>query len=286
MTTGSPKVPPRDRSQKVQAAIKRLREAHESGKLLLEACPFGRTDRENTMVAEARKHRVNLDTAYKLRVFARDYTNSQLDALCNLCEVHGRALGFTFVTKFLTLHNRATRAEFQKEVIVNGWSMIETKLALTARYGRQALHGMAGKRPRIGSPEDLLADVATKCIWWERLARMLGNESRKMATETTLSLANIPSEIRTPFRKVVAWIEQLKDAVDEYLKASRRRSQAPRRQNVRRSRPDDQQGATHQGKGQRGRKRAIASTDAKMDKGRRRRPNTRSHGLVEGSGIL
>jgi len=217
------------------------------------------------MVAEARKHRVNLDTAYKLRVFARDYTNSQLDALCKLCEVHGRALGFTFVTKFLTLHNRATRAEFQKEVIVNGWSMIETKLALTARYGRQALHGMAGKRPRIGSPEDLLADISTKCIWWQRLGKTLRDTSGTTA-ETTLSVANIPDEIRGPFKKAVELITQLKDAADEYLKANRRGREAPDRQNVRRGRPDDQQGATHQGKGQRGRKRAIASTDAKMDK--------------------
>ena len=217
--------PSRDSSQKVQAAIRRLRAAHKIGKQLFQACPFDRPDRQNTMVAEAKRHRVNLDTAYKLRVFAHEkkgYTGSELNTLCRLCEEHGRALGFTFVVKFLTIHNKTERTKFQEETIANGLSLIQVRLTLAARRGSQALHGLAGKRPKIRDLDDFLADVAGKCVWWQRLHKMLEDSFRDLSKGSTLSLADIPVDIRKPFKNAVQSIERLKDAVTVYLDASRR----------------------------------------------------------------
>ena len=220
MATAPPKAPPRDFPLKVQAAIKRLRDAHARGKLLLEVCPFGRSDRENTMVAEAKKHRVNLDTAYKLRAFAderRGYTDRQLEVLCDLCEIHGRALGVSFVIKFVTIHNKTERAKFQQETIVKGWSLIQVRLTLAARRGSQALHGLAGKRPKIRDLDDFLADVAAKCVWWQRLHKMLADSSRDPSEGSALSLATIPGAIRGPFESAVESIKQLDAALKKRL---------------------------------------------------------------------
>jgi hypothetical protein len=177
------------------------------------------------MVAEAKKHRVNLDTAYKLRGFADEkggYTDRQLDDLCNLCKVHNRALGFSFVIKFLTIHNKTERAKFQQEAITKGWSLIQVRLALAARRGSKALHGLAGKRPKLNNLDDLLADLTSKCVWWQRLHKMLDDRTHDPPNASTLSLDTIPAKLRRLFESAVESIGQLKDAVTVYLVASRR----------------------------------------------------------------
>ena len=104
------------------------------------------------MVAEANRLRVNLDTAYKLRVFAdpkKGYTDLQLGALCMLCETNGRALGFSFVVKFLTIHNKIKRAKFQRDAITEG-----SELDPGEAGARCALRAASITRAGWQAPED------------------------------------------------------------------------------------------------------------------------------------
>jgi len=176
------------------------------------------------MTAEAKRLRVNVDTVYKMRVFAdskKGYDAERLKELCRLCERYGRALGFSFVVKFLTIHNKAERARFQKKVIAKGMSLIQVKLALAVRYGRRKLHGQQGKRPKIDDLADLLGAIDAKCIWWRRLDEMLSRDSAGRVQHVGLSLQDIPATIRDCFKNAVTAIDLLEKAVKSYLDVSR-----------------------------------------------------------------
>ena len=106
-----------DPSHEVQAAIRRLRDAHALGKWLLAAYPIGETFGQGAMRREAEKRGVNTEVLYKARVFAHEkkgYTDKELDSLCQACRQHRRALGFAFITKFVTISDKRQRAAFQK----------------------------------------------------------------------------------------------------------------------------------------------------------------------------
>jgi hypothetical protein len=87
------------------------------------------------------------------------------------------------------------------------------KLALTARYGHRR---QAGKRPKIKNLQDLLAELSTKTIWWRRLGKMLGGRPRDQSRQASLSLADIPDEIRGFFTRAVKAIGRLEEALKEH----------------------------------------------------------------------
>ena len=224
----------RDPEQKVQAAVSQLKKHHKKAKLLLKSHPYGKKKpRQKTIAAEAAKRRVSVDTIYKLRAFGdanRGYTDEELDTLCKLCERHGCALRFSLVPKLLTIHDKDERAKIQEEAIIEGWSVSRMKRELATRRGRRKT---AGNRTKVDNLTELLAVLATKSIWWRRLAEMLTDRTEKQGESARVSLADIPDDIRKPFIEAVKWVKKLEDAVEKRLNASpQRQSQASSRTSI------------------------------------------------------
>ena len=149
-----------------------------------------------------------------LRSTERGYSPKELDRLCNACKTHHRALGFSFITKLLTVHDPAERNCAQRQVFKERLSLIALELRLTARYGHRR---QAGKRPKISSADDLLADLSIKTIWWRRLNETLTVEPVDQSGDESLTVEDIPEDIRGPFDKAVKAIGRLETAVKRHL---------------------------------------------------------------------
>ena len=220
----------RDPAEKVQAAIKELRNIHAEGKDILKSYPFGRKSRKKTMVAEARERGFSHEVVYKWRVFADPnlgYTDDELNALCGLCKELGVALGASFIPKFLTIRDKAERAEFQRRAISGRWTIRRVMQELLLRYGNRR---KAGGRHKILSTEDLLTELRSKAIWWRRLYKMLARKSGKQVRSAGLSRDDIPGGIQEPLKQAVRAIKKLENAVTRHLDQLRKEPEKSRAQ--------------------------------------------------------
>jgi hypothetical protein len=151
-----------------------------------------------------------------MRVFAdeeKGYSRRELDELCAECLAYNRPLGFSFIVKFLTITEKRERACFQRETIRNDWSLIRVKHELVARYGRRR---RGGKRPAIPKTvKELLADLETKCIGWQRLIAVLHSDSNP--DTSGLRWQDLPQEVQKRLERAAKAVDGLRDAIAENL---------------------------------------------------------------------
>ncbi len=213
---------------KVRQARQALRDAHVIGRQILAACPRDSTNYgKRAIELAAAKYGLNPDTARKYRAYAdpqTGYTHDEVDAICALCERHDRALGVSFLFRFLTIHDRRQRNAFQRRAIAGGWSMTEVDVELLKQFGRRR---RAGRRPRIpGQLPALLAEMQTRAIYWRRLVETLRDEPQ--VGRDRLGWTDLPANIQRLLSEVATALEKLERATERQLVAAQA-SGRPRR---------------------------------------------------------
>lgn len=200
----------------VWKAVEALLKKHQQGLDLLADYPIGQTYGSKAIKTVADEWGINEDTLRKMRVFAdeeKGYSHRELDELCAECLAYDCPLGFSFIVKFLTITEKRQRARFQRETIRNGWSLIRVKHEFVARYGRRS---EGGKRPAIPKTvKELLADLDTKCIGWQRLIAVLRSDGGP--TISGLRWQDLPEEVQRKLAQTEKAIEELRNALAKHL---------------------------------------------------------------------
>lgn len=146
MTKRTEKTTQADPRSEVLAAIADLKAGYKIGRGILKR--FG--DR-----AEHGGHQIDVvakqcgrsaDSLRKLRQFALVYSEAELNALCKLCRDNRRALGISFVYRFVAIKDKRKRAAFQRRAVVEHWgySRLVRELRATFAHGHRR-----GRQPQL-----------------------------------------------------------------------------------------------------------------------------------------
>jgi hypothetical protein len=202
-------------SKEVAAAIAALQDYHARGGQLLRDFPVGTPVQE-----DAQRQGMNIDYLRAMRKFGdkkRGYTVAELKKLCGRCRKYHRALGFSYVVRFLSISDRTKRGRFERDVIQRGWSCARMDMELLARFGRQRQSGRTVQDVRTVS--ELLVTLESRCIQWSRLERQLLKWSGKGARPVKWS--KVPANVRGQFLAVANSAKELQRIVASRLQRSR-----------------------------------------------------------------
>ena len=158
-------------SPKVQKAMERLWEAYEVGKQIAENCPMGGRYRAGLIEGEAKRHRVNPDTARKLRQLVSPeyggFTKSQLDDLVSLCEKRDYAVAISTLFRLFPVPRQGgERKRFLDEIVEGCWKRARVAAEIRRRYESQR---PGDHVPRIaGAFDDALVELQEKAFHFRR----------------------------------------------------------------------------------------------------------------------
>ena len=126
-----------------EEAVKLLRNYYQLGTELRRFFPSN--DRHmGYMVEFTRKFGVSRHTAYKAMAFATQFSDADLEELCNKRDSNGNPLSWAQVIQLLSL-KRKDRQRLLKLTVKNGWSSRQLIAEIKSMYGRES--GTHGGRP-------------------------------------------------------------------------------------------------------------------------------------------
>ena len=214
---------PKDDWPDVQAAVRRLREAHRIGRRILDEAGSRAEYGQHRVLDVAREHSFGEEAGRNLRRFAAMYSKAELDHLCGLCRDHRRALGLWSAFKFLTIPYRPSRQAFARDAIAGHWSHARIERELRHRYHRESTP--RGRKPRLpesqGEALVLIAEMSNGFIRW---AAQLDQER---------GTGWLPKRVGTDLAQAIGMLKSLQKSVNSALA----RSQAEQAGKSHRSRP-------------------------------------------------
>lgn len=212
--------PLRDPETAVTKAIDELRRAYKVGQILRELghrAAWGK----HQIRDKAAEHGYSEETGRCLRQFAKVYRETDLNRLCNLCKRHGRALGISWVVKFVTIKKRQDRRKIEQEAILGHWTHVRLERELRHRFRRE--RGHRGRKPKLPSAKiEALEQTREMAYTFVRFATRLQDERRKWLSD----------QVEKDLSQAVAALESLQASTARSLA----RSQAGQAGKARRSR--------------------------------------------------
>jgi len=214
------------RKQKVEGAIKVIKDFHALGLSLPEKQDHKDTYDQDIIKTEAEKKGINGDTLRKARQFADPedgYSARELKELVKLIrEVQLNkddklaVFSKTHIIRLVSVPKR-WRLSLQKKAIEEGWSTAKLETEIATRYGTRRAGGRKGHVPRdtIG----LLTQIEKLCETWRRwLAEVTPEATEDDAEPEHAMLADLPKAIQKQVRSVGAAFAELQKDVTEELK--------------------------------------------------------------------
>lgn len=217
------------RKQKVEGAIKAIKDFHTLGVSLPEKQDHKDAYDQGTIEAEAKKKGISGDTLRKARQFAdpkEGCTASELRELVKFIrEVQPdqddklAVFSKTHIIRLVSVPKRR-RLSLQKKAIEEGWSTAKLETEIATRYGTRRSGGRKGHVPRdaIG----LLTQIEKMCETWRRwLAEVTPDATEDDADVEHAMLAELPKAIQQQVRSVGAGLAELQKSVTAELKTRR-----------------------------------------------------------------
>jgi hypothetical protein len=172
---------PKDPWPAVQAAIRKLREAHKIGRRILDEAGLRAEYGKHGVREIAKEYSLGEEGGRNLRRFAATYSKDELDQLCGLCRDHRRSLGIWSAFKFLTIPDRRKREAFAKDAIAGHWSYTRIERELRHRFNRESRP--RGRKPRLPDSQGAaIVQIAELSNGFVRFAMRLQNERPEWLT--------------------------------------------------------------------------------------------------------
>ena len=165
----------------LNAAIQRLRNAHDIGRELAEKIELGAGGKQakdgqlTQAIKGVRKRwrgKISGELARKMISFSKKYSDKQLQTLIDQCRKHEHAPEFGLIIRLLPVTDKKLRNKLQLSAIRNAWS----KQNLEAELQRQKPKGQLldkkgrGRKPKaVVSREALLGEASTDAVKWVRI---------------------------------------------------------------------------------------------------------------------
>lgn len=141
----------------------------------------------------------NHDTLKKAWKAAQEYTEDQIDELCDLVAEHRARFGATHLIRLLAVKDRKRRDTMTRSAIRGHWGVTRLERAIQAINGRRE---HVGKRPHIpDGNRELLNAVVALCEKWQRFC----SEAKARLSDDMLATAERAT-------KAVAKVKQAADA--------------------------------------------------------------------------
>jgi len=177
--------------------VERIRQQHRLGRQVIQAREAGKS------IADlAERYPYSEHTLRKIRAFAEQYSDSDLDELCEGRRPNGLPLHWGYIPILLAIEakrGKLERKRFQARAIKKGWSVAELRRAMRQKIGIKG-HGRT-----MAVPEDLnaaLQDLAENVDFLQRRCRVLmlaahskGNDNAYLKAERLSSLLSKASAI-------------------------------------------------------------------------------------------
>lgn len=211
------------RRTRVKAAIQEIRQFYAIGRSLPRKQSHQVAYGKGEMFTEAKRRRMNEDTARKARQFVDPdigYTREELNDLCRTIKVVQSAqedtwpvFRRTYLIRMLSVP-KCSRARLQREAITEGWSLAELEREITRRFGTRR-HG--GRRRRIPRGlAEFLAATETQCESWRRWRAELSRKA-KSEEDRHVMLGDLPRPMQTLIVTVSDQVERLRQAAVKEL---------------------------------------------------------------------
>lgn len=202
----------------VQAAIRELRQFHRTGKEILNMYGLRAIPGEHSMKDMREHFSLPAHVIRAVRKFAdpeHGYNKAELTELCELCGQHNRVVGLTLVRHLLTIPDKATRTQFQYDMIREGWTHSRTETELIRRYGRRR---QGGRIPKVAEDLDAaLLQVEDLTISWRRFVQAFSERDASGGFQKTDAAPEEPrgktKRSRVP-RRLMEEIETVSGAID------------------------------------------------------------------------
>lgn len=207
-------------TEKVEAAIKAIREYHAQGRRSLKELPGRGEYGDKTLADQAKILGWNNTKLRKARQFARKkvgYSGNHLKKLYILLRENRPNFGISYVGLLVTVP-LILRDELQKECIVNNWSTAELKAEIKKRFGSRR---QGGRRRHVSSnPESALVQLEEMAHTWQRWYGVVteveeGGRKKKSILET------FPGQVQEQLKATVRAIARLRDTVSAELATNR-----------------------------------------------------------------
>lgn len=118
--------------------------------------------------AEAGRVGFNYDTLKKAWKAGKEYTQEQIDELCELVVEHEARFGATHLLRLLAIEDREVRDEMARSAMRGRWGVMRLERAIRAVNGRRE---HVGKRPHIpDDQQELLNAIVSLCEKWVRFS--------------------------------------------------------------------------------------------------------------------
>ncbi len=205
----SKKVTPEE-AQKNAEAVRRFWEdgqasLHRLQRLGADALKLG--NKAATYAEEAKRLGTNIDRAAKQRRAAEEYTETQINALCESIERHRSRFGPSNLLVLLRVEDRRQRDAITRQAIRENWSYGKVVRAVQALRGERREH--VGRRPRV--PDDpverlLALDAAAEkwCRWCDAALPQLPEALHPLVAKTATAVRQLQGAATTELERLRA----------------------------------------------------------------------------------
>jgi hypothetical protein len=208
------------RRKRVEAMVRAIRDLHRRGRPLRPRDGDTVDPPSGSVADEAQRRGLDVESLRQARRFAKQYTPTKLDALCQFIknkqsgqDERSSIVGPTHIIRLLSVPGRR-RETLLRLAVTGGWSLRELEARIRTEFGSRRL---GGRRRLV--PTDLpglLGDVHRQCESWRRWRARLGMPSDANAERTTFDL--LPATIRTRVDAASSAVRSLQEAIGVALK--------------------------------------------------------------------
>jgi len=153
----------------------------------------------------------------KLRGMANRITKDELSDIIELCTLHGKAWGPTYLVALGRLRSVRDRRQMAEKAIRAGWGLAEFQRRVRRKLGTAKDATRVGRKRQLDvtDEEEILEDVSRLCQSWTRLAAQLQPSEVEVQPKAGLKL--LPKKVREQFTEVTEMVTELQQRAKRRL---------------------------------------------------------------------
>lgn len=205
-----------------------MRQAWQTGRELLEE--LGKHSGYGAMKEKVRGNASEATRMRNYRGMARRITESELNNIVELCELHGRAWGPTFLVELGRVKKAADRRQLAEAAIQNHWGLTEFTRQIRLQFGQKPLKKQAktqiasrtGRKRRLDWQDEaeILDELSQLCLGLLRFGQDLRANAQAIGLQQELGL--LPKTLREQFQQAAELVAELQLRTERRLKQKTR----------------------------------------------------------------